>query len=137
MAFGPYLGHMSPSMGLVPELLPSGPVLVPGSPTGITMGNGNSAQKPARTDKLEVLQCSKQAGRRAGKADGLLCVRLGGSRCAEAALSLPCSLQIGHICARMRLGQRHGPSQAGSLQSALPPSAINITAALQGLRLLK
>ncbi|XP_062379954.1 muscleblind-like protein 3 isoform X2 [Sardina pilchardus] len=54
MAFGPYLSHMSPGMGLMPELLPSAPVLVPGSPTGIAMGNGNSAQKPTRTDKLEV-----------------------------------------------------------------------------------
>jgi len=42
-------------MGLMPELLPSTPLLVPGSPTGLaTMGNGTSAQKHARTDKLEV-----------------------------------------------------------------------------------
>lgn len=48
------MGHMSPGIGLMPELLPSTPVLVPGSPTGITMGNGNSTQKHVRTDKLEV-----------------------------------------------------------------------------------
>ncbi|XP_062856511.1 muscleblind-like protein 3 isoform X3 [Trichomycterus rosablanca] len=54
MAFSPYMGHMSPGISLMPELLPSTPVLVPGSPTGITMGNGNSTQKHARTDKLEV-----------------------------------------------------------------------------------
>ncbi|XP_012696263.1 muscleblind-like protein 3 isoform X2 [Clupea harengus] len=54
MAFGPYLSHMSPGMGLMPELMPSAPMLVPGSPTGIAMGNGNSVQKPMRTDKLEV-----------------------------------------------------------------------------------
>ncbi|XP_047013126.1 muscleblind-like protein 3 isoform X1 [Ictalurus punctatus] len=54
MALNPYMGHMSPGIGLMPELLPSTPVLVPGSPTGITMGNGNSTQKHVRTDKLEV-----------------------------------------------------------------------------------
>uniref|UniRef100_A0A4W4GWB5 C3H1-type domain-containing protein n=1 Tax=Electrophorus electricus TaxID=8005 RepID=A0A4W4GWB5_ELEEL len=54
VAFGPYVGHMSPGIGLVPELLPAAPVLVPGSPTGIAMGNGNAAQKHVRTDKLEV-----------------------------------------------------------------------------------
>ncbi|XP_058253865.1 muscleblind-like protein 3 isoform X5 [Hemibagrus wyckioides] len=54
MALNPYMGHMSPGIGLMPELLPSTPVLVPGSPTGITVGNGNSTQKHVRTDKLEV-----------------------------------------------------------------------------------
>uniref|UniRef100_A0A672NUQ5 Muscleblind-like splicing regulator 3 n=1 Tax=Sinocyclocheilus grahami TaxID=75366 RepID=A0A672NUQ5_SINGR len=54
MAFSPYLSHMSPGISLMPELLHSAPVLVPGSPTGITMGNGNSTQKHVRTDKLEV-----------------------------------------------------------------------------------
>ncbi|XP_055034396.2 muscleblind-like protein 3 isoform X2 [Misgurnus anguillicaudatus] len=54
VAFSPYLSHMSPGISLMPELLPSAPVLVPGSPTGIAMGNGNSTQKHVRTDKLEV-----------------------------------------------------------------------------------
>lgn len=55
MAFSPYLSHMGPAMGLMPELLPTSPLLVPGSPTGLAaMGNGTSAQKHARTDKLEV-----------------------------------------------------------------------------------
>lgn len=48
------MGHMSPGISLMPELLPSTPVLVPGSPTGIAVGNGNSTQKHFRTDKLEV-----------------------------------------------------------------------------------
>ena len=60
MAFSPYLSHMGPGMGLMPELLPSTPLLVPGSPTGLAaMGNGTSAQKHVRTDKLEV--CSLRA----------------------------------------------------------------------------
>ncbi|KAF7228438.1 muscleblind-like protein 3 isoform X1 [Nothobranchius furzeri] len=55
MAFSPYLSHMGPAMGLMPELLTSTPLLVPGSPTGMAaMGNGTSAQKHTRTDKLEV-----------------------------------------------------------------------------------
>lgn len=55
MAFSPYLNHMGPGMGLMPELLPSTPLLVPGSPTGLAaMANGTSSQKHGRTDKLEV-----------------------------------------------------------------------------------
>ncbi|KAJ8282784.1 hypothetical protein COCON_G00053030 [Conger conger] len=54
MAFSPYLGHMSPGMGLVQELLPSTPVLVPGSPTGLAMATSSPSQKHLRTDKLEV-----------------------------------------------------------------------------------
>lgn len=60
MAFSPYLNHMGPGMGLMPELLPSTPLLVPGSPTGLAaMSNGTSSHKHARTDKLEV--CSLHA----------------------------------------------------------------------------
>lgn len=59
MAFSPYLSHMGPGMGLMPELLPSTPLLVPGSPTGLAaMGNGTTPQKHMRTDKLEVCVCS-------------------------------------------------------------------------------
>lgn len=55
MAFSPYLNHMGPGIGLMPELLPSTPLLVPGSPTGLAaMANGTSSQKQTRTDKLEV-----------------------------------------------------------------------------------
>uniref|UniRef100_A0A6Q2ZGJ5 C3H1-type domain-containing protein n=1 Tax=Esox lucius TaxID=8010 RepID=A0A6Q2ZGJ5_ESOLU len=55
MTFSPYLSHMGPGMGLMPELLPQAPLLVPGSPTGLqTLGNGSSQQKHMRTDKLEV-----------------------------------------------------------------------------------
>ncbi|XP_029566645.1 muscleblind-like protein 3 [Salmo trutta] len=55
MAFSPYLSLMGPGMGLMPELLPQAPLLVPGSPTGLqVMGNGSSQQKHMRTDKLEV-----------------------------------------------------------------------------------
>ncbi|XP_056456173.1 muscleblind-like protein 3 isoform X2 [Gadus chalcogrammus] len=55
MAFSPYLSHMAPGMGLMPELMPSAPLLVPGSPTSLAaMGNGTSTHKSIRTDKLEV-----------------------------------------------------------------------------------
>lgn len=55
MAFSPYLNHIGPGVGLMPELLPSTPLLVPGSPTGLAaMANGTSTQKHTRTDKLEV-----------------------------------------------------------------------------------
>ncbi|KAF0039828.1 hypothetical protein F2P81_008063 [Scophthalmus maximus] len=70
MAFSPYLSHMGPGMGLMPELLPSAPLLVPGSPTGLAaMGNGTSAQKHVRTDKLEVCREFQRGNCTRGESD--------------------------------------------------------------------
>ncbi|XP_063045618.1 muscleblind-like protein 3 isoform X2 [Engraulis encrasicolus] len=77
MPFGPYLGHMGGGgMGLVPELMPSGPLLMPGSPTAttITMGNGNAhshggTQKLQRTDKLEVCREFQRGNCTRGESD--------------------------------------------------------------------
>uniref|UniRef100_A0A3B5MBE2 Muscleblind-like splicing regulator 3 n=1 Tax=Xiphophorus couchianus TaxID=32473 RepID=A0A3B5MBE2_9TELE len=70
MAFSPYLGHMGPAVGLMPDLLPSTPLLVPGSPTSLTaMGNGSSAQKHTRTDKLEVCREFQRGNCTRGESD--------------------------------------------------------------------
>ncbi|XP_058505836.1 muscleblind-like protein 3 isoform X4 [Solea solea] len=70
MAFSPYLSHMGPAMGLMPELLPNTPLLVPGSPTGLAaMGNGTSAQKHVRTDKLEVCREFQRGNCTRGESD--------------------------------------------------------------------
>ncbi|XP_034454930.1 muscleblind-like protein 3 isoform X1 [Hippoglossus hippoglossus] len=70
MAFSPYLSHMGHGMGLMPELLPSTPLLVPGSPTGLAaMGNGTSAQKHVRTDKLEVCREFQRGNCTRGESD--------------------------------------------------------------------
>uniref|UniRef100_A0A672GHJ8 Muscleblind-like protein 3 n=1 Tax=Salarias fasciatus TaxID=181472 RepID=A0A672GHJ8_SALFA len=70
MAFSPYLSHMGPAMGLMPELLPSTPLLVPGSPTGLAaMGNGTSTQKHVRTDKLEVCREFQRGNCTRGESD--------------------------------------------------------------------
>ncbi|XP_055022192.1 muscleblind-like protein 2a isoform X6 [Boleophthalmus pectinirostris] len=55
LSYSPYITPMSHSVSLMPsDLLPSGPVIVPGSPS-VSVGTGNSAgQKLLRTDKLEV-----------------------------------------------------------------------------------
>lgn len=54
LSYAPYLTPMSHSMGLVPtEMLPSTPVIVPGSPP-VSMPSSSSTQKLLRTDKLEV-----------------------------------------------------------------------------------
>ncbi|KAK7922446.1 hypothetical protein WMY93_009348 [Mugilogobius chulae] len=69
LAFNPYLSQISPGMGLASELLPSGPHLVPGSPTGLSsFSSGALTQKQSRTDKLEVCRefqrgnCSRGEG---------------------------------------------------------------------------
>ncbi|XP_057186763.1 muscleblind-like protein 2 isoform X8 [Triplophysa rosa] len=54
LSYAQYLTPMSHSMGLVPtEMLPSTPVIVPGSPP-VNMQSSSSTQKLLRTDKLEV-----------------------------------------------------------------------------------
>uniref|UniRef100_A0A8C1JIH5 Muscleblind-like protein 2a n=2 Tax=Cyprinus carpio TaxID=7962 RepID=A0A8C1JIH5_CYPCA len=54
LSYAPYLTPMSHGMGLVPtEMLPSTPVIVPGSPP-VSMQSSSSTQKLLRTDKLEV-----------------------------------------------------------------------------------
>uniref|UniRef100_H3DHD2 Muscleblind-like splicing regulator 3 n=1 Tax=Tetraodon nigroviridis TaxID=99883 RepID=H3DHD2_TETNG len=70
MAFSPYLNHMGPGMGLMPELLPSTPLLVPGSPTGLAaMSNGTSSHKHTRTDKLEVCREFQRGNCTRGESD--------------------------------------------------------------------
>ncbi|XP_039601350.1 muscleblind-like protein 2 isoform X4 [Polypterus senegalus] len=54
LSFAPYLTPVTPSVGLVPtEMLPSTPVIVPGSPP-VSVPGSSSTQKLLRTDKLEV-----------------------------------------------------------------------------------
>ncbi|XP_061091438.1 muscleblind-like protein 2 isoform X7 [Conger conger] len=54
ISYAPYLTPMTHGMGLVPtEMLPSTPVIVPGSPP-VTVQGSSSTQKLLRTDKLEV-----------------------------------------------------------------------------------
>ncbi|KAI9514694.1 Muscleblind-like protein 3 [Dissostichus eleginoides] len=70
MAFSPYLSHMGHGMSLMPEMLTSAPLLVPGSPTGLAaMGNGTSAQKHLRTDKLEVCREFQRGNCTRGESD--------------------------------------------------------------------
>ncbi|XP_031752017.1 muscleblind-like protein 2 isoform X2 [Xenopus tropicalis] len=54
ISFAPYLTPVTPGVGLVPtEILPSTPVIVPGSPP-VSVPGSTAAQKLLRTDKLEV-----------------------------------------------------------------------------------
>ncbi|KAM9795704.1 muscleblind-like protein 3 isoform 2-T2 [Neosynchiropus ocellatus] len=70
MAFSPYLSHIGPGMGLMPELLPSTPLLVPGSPTSLaSIGNGTATQKHVRTDKLEVCREFQRGNCSRGESD--------------------------------------------------------------------
>ncbi|XP_041128405.1 muscleblind-like protein 2a isoform X2 [Polyodon spathula] len=54
ISFSPYLTQVAPGVGLMPtEMLPSAPVIMPGSPPVAVPGSA-STQKLLRTDKLEV-----------------------------------------------------------------------------------
>ncbi|XP_015244447.1 PREDICTED: muscleblind-like protein 2 isoform X10 [Cyprinodon variegatus] len=55
LSYTPYLTPMSHGMGLVPtDILPSAPVIVPGSPPVSVTAGSSSNQKLLRADKLEV-----------------------------------------------------------------------------------
>ncbi|XP_052520375.1 muscleblind-like protein 2 isoform X11 [Tympanuchus pallidicinctus] len=54
ISFAPYLTPVTPGVGLVPtEILPTPPVIVPGSPP-VSVPGSTATQKLLRTDKLEV-----------------------------------------------------------------------------------
>ncbi|KAM5179797.1 muscleblind-like protein 2 isoform 18-T19 [Mantella aurantiaca] len=54
ISFAPYLTPVTPGVGLVPtEILPSTPVIVPGSPP-VSVAGSTATQKLLRTDKLEA-----------------------------------------------------------------------------------
>ncbi|EMP29744.1 Muscleblind-like protein 2, partial [Chelonia mydas] len=54
ISFAPYLTPVTPGVGLVPtEILPTPPVIVPGSPP-VTVPGSTATQKLLRTDKLEA-----------------------------------------------------------------------------------
>ncbi|XP_048887182.1 muscleblind-like protein 2 isoform X8 [Brienomyrus brachyistius] len=54
ISYTPYLAPVTHGMGLVPtEMLPSAPVIMPGSPP-VSVQSSSSSQKLLRTDKLEV-----------------------------------------------------------------------------------
>ncbi|XP_017581163.1 muscleblind-like protein 3 isoform X6 [Pygocentrus nattereri] len=140
VAFSPYMGHVSPGIGLMPELLPSAPVLVPGSPTGITMGNGNSTQKHVRTDKLEVCRefqrgnctrgendCRYAHPMEAAMVDGsensvIVCMDYIKGRCSRD----KCKYfhPPAHLQARIKAAQHQASQTAAAAAMALPPGTM-------------
>lgn len=69
LTFSPYLNQIGPGMGLMPELLPSGPLLVPGSPTSLVAISNGTSPKQARTDKLEVCREFQRGNCTRGESD--------------------------------------------------------------------
>ncbi|KAM4621730.1 muscleblind-like protein 3 isoform 1-T1 [Polymixia lowei] len=137
MAFSPYLSHMAPGMGLMPELLPSTPLLVPGSPTGLTaMGNGTSTQKHMRTDKLEVCREFQRGNCTRGESDCRYAhpLEAGMVDCSENSV-IVCMDYIKGRCSRDKCKYFHPPAhlqarikaaqhQASQNALALPPGAM-------------
>ncbi|KAK3535890.1 hypothetical protein QTP70_021193, partial [Hemibagrus guttatus] len=145
MALNPYMGHMSPGIGLMPELLPSTPVLVPGSPTGITVGNGNSTQKHVRTDKLEVCrefqrgnctrgenECRYAHPVEAGMVDGsensvIVCMDYVKGRCSRDKCKYfhpPAHLQARIKAAQQQQASQSAAATAAAAAMALPPGSM-------------
>ncbi|XP_034037472.1 muscleblind-like protein 3 isoform X1 [Thalassophryne amazonica] len=141
MAFSPYLSHMAPGMGLMPELLPSTPLLVPGSPTGLaTMDNGTSTQKHVRTDKLEVCREFQRGNCTRGESDCRYAhpLEAGMVDCSENSVIVCMDYIKGrcsrdkckyfhppaHLQARIKAAQHQACQNATSAALSLPPSAV-------------
>uniref|UniRef100_UPI003AAA6185 muscleblind-like protein 3 n=1 Tax=Centroberyx gerrardi TaxID=166262 RepID=UPI003AAA6185 len=141
MAFSPYLSHMGPGMGLMPELLPSTPLLVPGSPTGLAaMGNGTSTQKHVRTDKLEVCREFQRGNCTRGESDCRYAhpLEAGMVDCSENSVIVCMDYIKGrcsrdkckyfhppaHLQARIKAAQHQASQNAASAGLALPPGAM-------------
>uniref|UniRef100_A0A665XER8 Muscleblind-like protein 3 n=1 Tax=Echeneis naucrates TaxID=173247 RepID=A0A665XER8_ECHNA len=135
MAFSPYLSHMGPGMGLMPELLPSTPLLVPGSPTSLAaMGNGTSAQKHVRTDKLEVCREFQRGNCTRGESDCRYAhpLEAGMVDCSENSV-IVCMDYIKGRCSRDKCKYFHPPAhlqarikaaQHQASVNALPPGVV-------------
>uniref|UniRef100_A0A8C2XKD2 Muscleblind-like splicing regulator 3 n=1 Tax=Cyclopterus lumpus TaxID=8103 RepID=A0A8C2XKD2_CYCLU len=138
MAFSPYLSHMGTGMGLMPELLPSAPLLIPGSPTGLAaMGNGTSAQKHVRTDKLEVCREFQRGNCTRGESDCRYAhpLEAGMVDCSENSV-IVCMDYIKGRCSRDKCKYFHPPAHlqarikaaqhqaSHNTASALPPGAM-------------
>uniref|UniRef100_A0AAQ5YRQ6 C3H1-type domain-containing protein n=1 Tax=Amphiprion ocellaris TaxID=80972 RepID=A0AAQ5YRQ6_AMPOC len=139
MAFSPYLSHMGPAMGLMPELLPSTPLLVPGSPTSLAnMGNGTSAQKHVRTDKLEVCREFQRGNCTRGESDCRYAhpLEAGMVDCSENSV-IVCMDYIKGRCSRDKCKYFHPPAHLqarikaaqhqasqNTASAALPPGAM-------------
>ncbi|XP_037636521.1 muscleblind-like protein 3 isoform X2 [Sebastes umbrosus] len=141
MAFSPYLSHMGPGMGLMPELLPSTPMLVPGSPTGLAaMGNGTSVQKHLRTDKLEVCREFQRGNCTRGESDCRYAhpLEAGMVDCSENSVIVCMDYIKGrcsrdkckyfhppaHLQARIKAAQHQASHNTASAGLALPPGAM-------------
>ncbi|XP_062249725.1 muscleblind-like protein 3 isoform X5 [Platichthys flesus] len=131
MAFSPYLSHMGPGMGLMPELLPSAPLLVPGSPSGLAaMGNGTSAQKHLRTDKLEVCREFQRGNCTRGEGDCRYAhpLEAGMVDCSENSV-IVCMDYIKGRCSRDKCKYFHPPAHLqarikAAQHQALPPGVM-------------
>ncbi|TSP25410.1 Muscleblind-like protein 3 [Bagarius yarrelli] len=136
---------MSPGIGIMPELLPSTPVLVPGSPTGITAGNGNIVQKHVRTDKLEVCrefqrgnctrgenECRYAHPVEAGMVDGsensvIVCMDYVKGRCSRDKCKYfhpPAHLQAKIKAAQQQQASQSAAATAAAAAMALPPGSM-------------
>nr|XP_046263131.1 muscleblind-like protein 3 isoform X2 [Scatophagus argus] len=141
MAFSPYLNHMGPGMGLMPELLPSTPLLVPGSPTGLAaMANGTSTQKHVRTDKLEVCREFQRGNCTRGESDCRYAhpLEAGMVDCSENSVIVCMDYIKGrctrdkckyfhppaHLQARIKAAQHQVSQNTTSAALALPPGAM-------------
>ncbi|XP_069027365.1 muscleblind-like protein 3 isoform X4 [Embiotoca jacksoni] len=136
MAFSPYLSHMGPAIGLMPELLPSTPMLVPGSPTGLaSMGNGTSAQKHVRTDKLEVCREFQRGNCTRGESDCRYAhpLEAGMVDCSENSV-IVCMDYIKGRCSRDKCKYFHPPAHLQArIKAAQHQASQNTASAALGL----
>ncbi|KAM8848322.1 LOW QUALITY PROTEIN: muscleblind-like protein 3 [Synchiropus picturatus] len=141
MAFSPYLSHIGPGMGLMPELLPSTPLLVPGSPTSLaSIGNGTATQKHVRSDKLEVCREFQRGNCSRGESDCRYAhpLEAGMVDCSENSVIVCMDYIKGrcsrdkckyfhppaHLQARIKASQHQANQNSAPAALSLPPGAV-------------
>nr|XP_023653252.1 muscleblind-like protein 3 isoform X2 [Paramormyrops kingsleyae] len=128
MAFSPYLSQVSPGLGIMPELIPGGPLLVPGSPG--SPGSGSPTQKPPRVDKLEVCREFQRGTCTRGEGD---CRYAHPLEAASENFVVVCMDYIKGRCTRDKCKYFHPPAHLQARVKAAQQQASSQSAAAAGL----
>uniref|UniRef100_A0A8C2UB99 Muscleblind like splicing regulator 2 n=1 Tax=Coturnix japonica TaxID=93934 RepID=A0A8C2UB99_COTJA len=119
ISFAPYLTPVTPGVGLVPtEILPTPPVIVPGSPP-VSVPGSTATQKLLRTDKLEVCREFQRGNCARGETD---------CRFAHPADSTMIDTNDNTVTAKIKAAQHQANQAAVAAQAAAAAATVMVSA---------
>uniref|UniRef100_A0A8C0FVB2 Muscleblind like splicing regulator 2 n=1 Tax=Bubo bubo TaxID=30461 RepID=A0A8C0FVB2_BUBBB len=123
ISFAPYLTPVTPGVGLVPtEILPTPPVIVPGSPP-VSVPGSTATQKLLRTDKLEVCREFQRGNCARGETD---------CRFAHPADSTMIDTNDNTVTAKIKAAQHQANQAAVAAQAAAAAATVMVSAGICG-----